>query len=312
MSHSLHFGVTLPQIKRSWQEASEAAQEFDRLGFDSVWVCDHVYGVPNPALPIFEAWSQLAAIGAITQNVELGTLVTPPLFRNPGVLAKQVATVDHISQGRAIMGLGAGWFQPEFEGYGIEFPPLGERMQALDETVQILKALWTQDRVNFAGKHFRMKDAVCEPKPIRRPPILIGGGGERVLMGIAARHADIWNNMAVAHAQLPAKIAALRRRCDEVGRDPATLRISQQCVVVIEEDEASAQKSLAKAQKIYGGHMGSGLEEHGIWGTPSRVIDCIERHRELGCTGFVIEFFGRDTRLPARLFADKVLPALAR
>lgn len=311
MSQAMHMGVTLPQIKRSWQEASEAAQEFDRLGFDSVWVCDHVYGVPNPALPIFEAWSQLAAIAAITQNVELGTLVTPPFFRNPGVLAKQVATVDHISQGRAIMGLGAGWFQPEFEGYGLEFPSLGERMRALEETVQILKALWTEERVSFAGKHFTLKDAVCEPKPIRRPPILIGGGGERVLMGIAVRHGDIWNNMAVAHAQLPAKIEALLRRCDELDRDPATLRISQQCVVVIEEDEDTARKSLAKAQKIYGGHMGAGLEEHGIWGTPSRVIDCIERHRELGCTTLVIEFFGRDTRPAARLFADKVMPALA-
>ena len=311
MSQPLHFGVTLPQIKRSWQEASDAAIEFDQLGFDSVWVCDHVYGVPNPTLPIFEAWSQLAAIGAITEKVELGTLVTPPFFRNPGVLAKQVATVDHISQGRAIMGLGAGWFKPEFEGYGIEFPPLGERMRALDETAQILKALWTQERVNFEGKHFTMKDAVCEPKPIRRPPILIGGGGERVLMGIAARHGDIWNNMAVSHAQLAGKIEALRRRCDEVGRDPATLRISQQCVVVIEEEEEAARQSLAKAQKIYGGHRGAGLEEHGIWGTPARVIDCIERHRELGCGGFVIEFFGRDTRPAARLFAQKVLPAFA-
>ena len=311
MSHPLHFGVTLPQIKRSWQEAREAAIEFDRLGFDSVWVCDHVYGVPNPALPILEAWSELAAIAAITENVELGTLVTPPFFRNPGVLAKQVATVDHISQGRAIMGLGAGWFQPEFEAYGLRFPSLGERMRALEETAQILKALWTEDRVSFEGEHFTMKDALCEPKPIRRPPILIGGGGERVLMGIAARHADIWNNMAVAHAQLPAKIEALRRRCDEVGRDPTSLRISQQCVVVVESDEETARQSLAKAQKIYGGHMGAGLEEHGIWGTPARVIDCIERHRELGCTSFVIEFFGRDTRPAARLFAQEVIPALS-
>ena len=102
-------------LGRPRSAGSDAALEFDRAGFDSVWVCDHVYGVPNPALPIFEAWSQLAAIGAITENVELGTLVSPPLFRNPGVLAKQVATVDHISQGRVIMGLGAGWFQPEFE-----------------------------------------------------------------------------------------------------------------------------------------------------------------------------------------------------
>jgi F420-dependent oxidoreductase-like protein len=308
-SQPLHFGVTLPQIKRSWSEAREAALAFDRLGFDSAWVCDHVYGVPIPQLPIFEAWSELAAVAAITERVELGTLVTPPLLRNPGVLAKQVATVDHVSGGRTIMGLGSGWFQPEFEAYGLPFPSLGERMRALDEYVQILKGLWGEERFSFEGRHFSVKDALCEPKPVRRPPILIGGGGEKVLMGIVARHADLWNNMAVTQHLLPQKIEALRRRCDEEGRDFDTLQISQQCVVVIAETDQAADAALAKAKKIYGGHMGGQLEEHGIWGTPGRVVECIERHRALGCTGFMIELFGRDTREPARLFAEKVLPA---
>ena len=311
MASSMHFGVTLPQIKRSWEEASSAATVFDALGYDSVWVCDHVLGVPNPTLPIFEAWSQLAAIGALTQKVQLGTLVTPPFFRNPAVLAKQVATIDHISSGRTIMGLGAGWFQPEFESYGNPFPSLGARMKALEECAVIMKGLWTEERFSFEGEHFRVKDAICEPKPVRRPPILIGGGGERVLMGIAARHADIWNNMAVAHAQLPQKIEALKKRCGELGRDPETIQISQQCIVIVEETEDAARQSLQKAQKIYGGHMGSGLEEHGIWGTPERVIECIQRHHDLGCTNLVIEFFGRDTRVPAKLFAEGVAPAFA-
>ena len=129
-------------------------------------------------------------------------------------------------------------------------------------------------------------------------------------MGIVARHADIWNNMAVMQAQLGAKVEALRRRCDEEGRDFESLTVSQQCIVVIGETDQDARRSLERAQKIYGGHMGAGLEEHGIWGTPDRVVDCIERHRRLGCTSFVIEFFGRDTREPARLFAEKVAPAL--
>jgi alkanesulfonate monooxygenase SsuD/methylene tetrahydromethanopterin reductase-like flavin-dependent oxidoreductase (luciferase family) len=129
-------------------------------------------------------------------------------------------------------------------------------------------------------------------------------------MGIVARHADIWNNMAVSQPQLGAKIEALKRRCDELDRDFDSLEISQQCVVVIGEDDAEATASLEKAKKIYGGHMGANLEEHGIWGTPGRVIEGIERHRALGCTKFIIEFFGRDTRVPARLFAEKVIPAL--
>jgi F420-dependent oxidoreductase-like protein len=310
MARPLRFGVTLPQIKRSWEEARSAAQEFDRLGFDSVWACDHLYGVPLPQLPIFEAWTELAAVAALTERVGLGTLVTPPFFRNPAVLAKQIATLDHISNGRAIAGLGAGWFEAEFQAYGCAFPPLGERMQALDESAEILKRLWTEERVRFRGRHFSVEDAICEPKPVRRPPILIGGGGERVLMGIAARHADIWNNLAVFQPQLGAKVEALRRRCDELGRDFDTLEVSQQCVVVIGEDEAQARSFLAKAGKVYGGHMGGAIEEHGIWGGPERVIERIRRHAELGCTLFVMEFFGRDTRIPARLFAEKVLPAL--
>jgi probable F420-dependent oxidoreductase len=307
----MQFGVTLPQIKRTWEEARDAALEFDRLRFDSVWSCDHVYGVPMPTLPIFEAWSQLAAVAAITEHVGLGTLVTPPFFRNPGVMAKQVATIDHISSGRTIMGLGAGWFQPEFEAYGNPFPALGERMRGLEEYVQILKGLWTEEKFSFEGTLFQVKDALCEPKPVRRPPILIGGSGERVLMGIVARHADIWNNMAVTQAALPQKIEALKRRCDEVGRDFDTLVVSQQCVVVIGETESEGRAFLEKAKKIYGGHMGGALEEHGIWGSPEQVIERIERHRKAGCESLIIEFFGRDTRVPARIFAEAVAPAFA-
>src|SRR5207245_2499963 len=161
----IRFGVTLPQIKRTWAEARAAALEFDRLGFDSVWVCDHLYGVPLPNLPIFEAWSELAAVAAITERVELGTLVTPPFFRNPAVF-----------------------------------------------------------------------------------------------MGIAARHADIWNNLAVFQGDLGAKVEALRRRCGEVGRDFASLEVSQQCLVVIAETEDGARAALERAGRIYGGHMGAGLE----------------------------------------------------
>ena len=309
MTRPARFGVTLPQIKRSWAEARTAAEEFDQLGFDSLWVCDHVYGVPLPNLPIFDGWTELAAVAAVTERAELGSLVTPPFFRNPAVFAKQLATIDQISGGRVIAGLGAGWFEAEFKAYGCDFPAIGERMRALAECVEILKRLWSEERVTFEGRHFSVTDAICEPKPVRPPPILIGGGGEQVLMGIVARHADIWNNMAVIQSQLGAKVESLRRRCDELGRDFDSIEISQQCVVVIGEDEEQARGFLEKAKKVYGGHMGGSIEEHGIWGAPDTVIEKIERHRALGCSLFVMEFFGRDTTIPARLFAEKVLPA---
>ncbi len=309
MNRTPRFGVTLPQIKRTWEQARDAALHFDTLEYDHLWVCDHVYGVPAPQLPIFEAWTELAAVAAITQHAELGTLVTPPLFRNPGVFAKQLATLDHVSGGRVIAGLGAGWFEAEFTGVGNPFPSLGGRMKALEEYVQTLQLLFREETANFEGEIFSLRDAVSEPKPLRDLPILIGGGGEKVLMGIAAQHADIWNNMAATQADLGTKVEVLRKHCDQVGRDADEIEISQQCVVIIAADEAGAKEGLAKASKIYGGHMGAGLEAHGIWGTPARVIECIERHMRLGCTMFVIEFFGRDTREPAALFAEEVIPA---
>jgi alkanesulfonate monooxygenase SsuD/methylene tetrahydromethanopterin reductase-like flavin-dependent oxidoreductase (luciferase family) len=312
MATSLHFGVTLPQIKRSWAEARDAALSFERLGFDSVWVCDHLYGVPSPANGILEAWTELTAVAAITERVQLGTLVTPPFFRNPAVLAKQIATLEQIAPGRAYPGFGAGWFQAEFDGYGCAFPKLGERLRALEESLAIMTGLWTQEKTTFAGRHYSVKDVMCEPKPAKKPRVLVGGGGERVLMGIAAKYADTWNNMAVFQAQLAQKVEALRRRCDELKRDFATISVSQQCNVVIAENEAGAKEALAKATRIYGGHMGAALESHGIWGTPERVIEGIERHVKLGCTGFVIEFFGRDTKEPATLFAETVLKELRR
>ncbi|MEM7410718.1 MAG: TIGR03560 family F420-dependent LLM class oxidoreductase [Myxococcota bacterium] len=309
MDRPVRFGVTLPQIKRTWEETRRCAIDLDAMGYDSLWVCDHVYGVPLPQLPILEAWTLLSSVAAVTERAKLGTLVTPPFFRNPAILAKQIATLDHISGGRVIAGLGAGWFQPEFEQTGCDFPSTRERLRALDEMTEIMKRMWTEEKASFSGQHFSVQDAICEPKPETPPEILIGGGGEKVLMGIAARHADIWNNMAVFQAELGQKVEALKRRCDEVGRDFSSIEISQQCVVVLAEDDTAAQAALDKAKKIYGGHMGGALEEHGIWGSPDAVIERIERHRELGVSFFVIEFFGRDTREPARLFAEKVAPA---
>jgi len=304
----VHFGVTLPQIKRTWGEARDVALEIERLGFDSVWVCDHLQGVPAPQLDILEAWSLLAAVAAVTERVELGTLVTPPGFRNPAVLAKQAATVDVIAGGRLVMGLGSGWAEAEFTGYGLPFPPVAERMQALRETAELLPRLWTEDQVTYTGAFARTVDAHCAPKPVRRPPLLIGGSGEKVLLRIAAEHADIWNNGAITQDQLAHKIAVLRDHCSAVGRDFADVTVSQQANVVLVAEEAEAPEALAKAARIYG-PMAASIEEHGIWGSPPRVIDAIHRHVELGCTHFVMELFGRDPRTPARLFADHVLPA---
>lgn len=301
----VHFGVTLPQIKRAWTETRSACLEFEALGYDSVWLNDHLYGIPGPHLPILEAWTTLSAVGAVTGRVKLGTLVSPVGFRNPALLAKMAATLDNITDGRVIVGLGGGWFEMEFSGYGIAFPPLPQRLRQLDEAVTLMKRMWVEEQPSFSGKHFKTERVYCEPKPVQRPhpPVLIGGGGERVLLRLAARHADIWNNLAVNQGQLAHKVAVLREHCAAVGRDPDSIRVSQQTMVVIGKDATDAEAKVQKAQAIYGGHLG-----HGIAGTPAQCIERIREHVAAGCTMFIIEFFGRDTRDPARLFAETVMP----
>jgi len=303
---SVHFGVTLPQIKREWSDTRAAATEYEQLGFQSLWVNDHLYGVPMPHVPIMEAWTTLAAVGAITERAQLGSLVSPVGFRNPALLAKMAATLDNITNGRVIVGLGSGWFEMEFSGYGFAFPSLGTRLAQLDEAATIMKQLWAESQPTFRGTHFRVESVFCEPKPVRKPhpPILIGGGGEKVLLRIVAQHADIWNNLAVNQQDLARKIDTLRGHCAAVDRDPATLTVSQQCMVVIGENEAEAVANVEKAGRIYGGHLGPGIA-----GTPEQCVDRIRELVQLGCSMFIIEFFGRDPREPARLFAERVMPA---
>jgi alkanesulfonate monooxygenase SsuD/methylene tetrahydromethanopterin reductase-like flavin-dependent oxidoreductase (luciferase family) len=304
----VHFGVTIPQIKRTWEEAKSNSLEFEAMGYDSLWVCDHLYGPQSPQIPILEAWSLVSAVAAVTSKVEIGTLVTPAGMRNAAQLGKVIATIDNISEGRIIPGLGAGWMPREFTDFGVPFLSTGQRLGQLRETVELLKRMWTEPSVTYEGKFVQATNLVCEPKPVRVPPILIGGAGEKVTLKLAAQQADIWNNLAGHQAALPRKVEVLKEHCAAVGRDPATLTISQQCLVTIAPDEASAGPMLETAKKIFGGHMGDPTGPMAIAGSPQRVREQIQKHIDLGCTMFLMEFFGRDTREPAALFAQEVLP----
>ena len=167
---TVQFGVSLPQVKRTWQETRSAAEEVERLGFHSVWFNDHLYGMPMPQLPTMEAWTALSAVAAATSRVELGTLVTPVGFRNPALLAKMVATLDQISGGRVIVGLGGGWYEDEFRGYGMEFPPVAERLRELDETVQLMRRMWSEEQVTFEGSRVRRTRSTASPsRCVNRP-----------------------------------------------------------------------------------------------------------------------------------------------
>lgn len=304
----IHFGVTIPQIKRTWEESASASREFEAMGYDSLWVCDHLYGPQSPSIPILEAWSLVAATAAITSRVEIGTLVTPAGMRNPAQLGKVISTVDNIAGGRVVAGLGGGWMAREFTDFGVPFLSTGQRLGQLRETVQLLKRMWSEPEVTFDGRFVQASGVVCEPKPPRPVPILIGGAGEKVTMRIAAQEADIWNNLAGHQPVLEAKVARLREHLAAIGRDPASITISQQCLVTIAPDDASAGPMVETAKKIFGGHMGDPTGPLAIAGSPARVREQVQKHIDLGCTHFIMEFFGRDTKEPAKLFADTVLP----
>ncbi|MCA9825087.1 MAG: LLM class flavin-dependent oxidoreductase [Dehalococcoidia bacterium] len=306
----IHFGVTIPQIKRTWEESKDASQEFEAMGYDSLWVCDHLYGPQSPSIPILEAWSLISAVAAITDRVEIGTLVTPAGMRNPAQLGKVIATIDNIAGGRIIPGFGGGWMPREFTDFGMPFLSTGQRLTQLRETVELLNKMWDPDEgeVTYEGRLVSAENVVTLPKPPRKPPVLIGGGGEKVTLRIVAEHGDIWNNSAGNQGKLEQKAGVLRQHLADVGRDPSEVRISQQCLVTIAPDVASAGPMIDTAKKIFGGHMGDPTGPLAIAGDPVRVREQIQRHIDLGCTMFMIEFFGRDTKEPAKLFADQVLP----
>ena len=305
----VHFGALVPQVSASWAEARDHATAFEAMGFDSLWVNDHLNAPFAPERPILEAWSLLAALAAVTQRVELGTLVTPAGLRNIGQLGKTIATVDQIAGGRVIVGLGAGWLAREYTDFGVPFLDARGRLGQLREAIAVLRRMWGDDpAVTFERGYFRLDNVVTAPKPPRRPPLLIGGGGERVTMRIAAEHADIWNNLPDDQPRLAEKVAVLRRHCLEMGRDPSAVTVSQTCLVTIAEDEATVRPMIARAARLFRGYMGDAEGPLALSGTPGQVAERIQQHLDAGCTMFHLEFFGRDRRVPTELFARTVMP----
>ncbi len=303
--------MTIPQIKRTWQESKRAATAFEEMGFDSIWVNDHLYGPTSPNIPMLEAWSMVSALAAVTDRVEIGTLVTPVGMRNIAHLGKIIATADNIAGGRVIPGLGAGWMPREYTDFDVPFPNTKDRLGQLAEAIEVLTQMWDPDveGVTYDGQYFRTENVVTQPKPPRKPPLLIGGSGEKVTMKLAAQHADIWNNLAGQQDDLAHKVDVLHKHCETVGRDPSEVTVSQQCLVTIADSDEAAAPMIETAQKIFGGHMGNPAGELALSGTADQIKDRIEKHMELGCTMFVMEFFGRDTVEPAQLFAETVMPA---
>lgn len=226
----VRFGVQTPPQHVTYQQIIDAWKLADDLGFDSAFTFDHFMPIFSSADgPCFEGWSLLAALAAQTRRIKVGVLVTGNTYRAPIVVAKMAATIDHVSNGRLILGMGAGWFEQESTAYGLRFHTVGGRARRLDESLQVMKLLFTQERSTFTGTYYQLADAPFEPKTVQRPhpPILVGGVGPTLLQPIVARHADIWNFFADPDV---AKTKALCEHfdgvCRQVGRDPAEIEKS--------------------------------------------------------------------------------------
>lgn len=212
---------------RLFEQVVSIAEQAEASGFDTVMVMDHFYQLPAlgaPDQPMLEAYTLLGALAARTRRVRLATLVTGNSYRNPAFLAKIVTTLDVISGGRAVLGIGAGWFEPEHTGYGFAFPSLRERLDRLEETLEIVRAMFRGERPSFEGRYYRTSEALNVPLPLRPggPPILIGGGGEKRTLRLVAKYGDE-SNLTCEPSEIPRKLAALARHCADIGRDPATI-----------------------------------------------------------------------------------------
>jgi F420-dependent oxidoreductase-like protein len=217
--------VETSQHQLSWDELLRRVRWAEDAGFTAAWVFDHfkpLYG--SPGGPCFEAWTVLAALAAATSRIRLGPLVTGITYRHPSVLAAEVVTVDHVSGGRVELGLGAAWFGREHAELGIDFPPPAERIDRLEEAVQVITALMGHDRATFEGRHYRLRDATYRPLPVQRPhpPIWIGGGRERKMLPVIARRADVWHGFGSV-SELTRKSRLLDRMAQRAGRNPARI-----------------------------------------------------------------------------------------
>ena len=303
----IKFGVTIPQFGATWAEARDTALAAEEAGLDSVWVADHFFGVGGDD-PL-EAWTEMSAVAATTSRVELGFLVLCNNYRPPTLLAKMAATLDQISGGRLILGYGAGWFSQEYESYGYEFPNIRTRLEQLEEGLEILKKMWTEEAATFHGFHYHAENARCLPRPTRQPhpPILIGGGGEKVLLRLVARFADVWNNMGIAHAEIAHKLTVLREHCERIGRDIGEIEISQQTLGAIGLTREEARRNTAAVHEEMG--FLTGAPDLCPTGMPDEIIARIKRSIDLGITSFIISFGRRSQEKALRLFAREVVPA---
>ncbi len=328
----MRFGAFTPQgwrldlvgidTSQHWDTMVSVTRKAEELGFTSAWVYDHFHTVPLPTQEVtYEAWTLMAALAAATDTIRLGQMCTCNGYRNPAYLAKVASSVDVISGGRIEMGIGGGWYEHEYLAYGYPFPKPSIRLGELDEAVQIMRAMWTEDEASFRGDHYTIDGAICRPKPVQEPmiPVWIAGGGEQLTLRTAAKYAD-YTNFGGSHELFVHKSTVLERHCERVGRDFTAITRSENFNVLIGVDEADIARKRTEMRdrfatvldepdlamdRLFGG-------PGAVVGTPDQVIEVLGARKEAGL-GYAIAYFAEAAYSTEgmELFAAEVIPALS-
>ena len=305
-------GVTWPD----WLALSQACEE---AGFEGLFRSDHYVSVQGRReRGSLDAWTTLAALAAVTTRIRLGTLVSPATFRHPSLLAKSAVTVDHISGGRAEVGLGAGWYDAEHSAYGFPFPSTGTRMQMLAEQLEVVHRQWSEGSFSFDGQHYRVQDLDGQPKPVQRPhpTLIVGGVGGRRSLALAARWADEYNTVYLS----PARCAELRGRvveaCDRAGRDPATLSFSLMTVGLVGTDEADVRRQAQAVMALHGSPATvddwlAGVRESGVVGTVEEAVAKLGELEAAGVQRVMLQHHAHRDLEMVRLIGEQVIPKVA-
>ena len=315
----LRFGVFLPfyafrntETDSLFNTIRGITQECERLGYYSVLLDDHLM---FNKVPILECWTTLSALSQATQRIRLGTMVTCNGFRNPALLAKMAATVDNISDGRLELAIGAGVQQNEHNAYGFTFPSTKARIERLKEAVEIIKKLWMAEKTSYNGNHYKVRDAVCEPKPVQKPhpPVTIGGGGEKLTLKVTVRHADRYDwGYLPSVEEYERKLKVLKKHCDAVGRSFS--EIEKSCwpagQIFIGEDRKELKKRVM--QWVPKGVAMKDFVKTSFVGTPEDFIKQLQPYMNLGVTHFMLFFGDLPDLTGVRVFAEKVVQNIGK
>ncbi|MEW6301055.1 MAG: LLM class F420-dependent oxidoreductase [Thermodesulfobacteriota bacterium] len=310
----IRFGLQVAQQQTTVEELQEVWKEAEALGFDTLWTNDHLLPSVGPTdAANLEAWTLLAAMATVTSRVQIGTMVSSNTFRHPSVLAKMATTIDHLSNGRLVLGVGAGWFAREHEAYGIPFPPLKRRAAELAEALQVITKLWAADpTVSFKGEYYTLAEAPFMPKPVQKPhpPIMIGGIGEKLVLPLVARYAQMWNIPNVPPDQIAEKNKVLERYCQEIRRNCAEIERSYLTPLYLKTDPAEVQALLERIAELRKVSVEE-VRRSVLAGDPAAIRRQLQTYIDAGVTHFIINLRrpGLYDREGVRLFAKEVMPA---